>query len=88
MMIEAEIRDDGGELMAVDRFPFIVARSNCQSLSGNNCFEARSRAGERPRTDTMPTSSRITISSSRCMIKDARKDQENAITNAMMYKIR
>ena len=29
VIVAADIRDDEGKLMAVDRFPFIFARSDC-----------------------------------------------------------
>lgn len=74
-MVAAVIAGDEGELVAVDRFPFNFAISDCQSLPRIHYLQAHSRAGERPMTDAIPTSSKI-ITVIRCMIKTTRRNQK------------
>ena len=84
----ADIRDDEGMLMDIDRFPFMFARSNCQSQEYTDFFEEHLQGGDRPSTDNTPTSSRAAIARSRCITKDAQENQKYRNTSAMVEKTR
>lgn len=75
-MVAADIAGGEGEPVAVDRFPLISAKSDCQSLPRIHGLQAHSRADERPMTDAIPTSSRVKTVI-RCMIKNARRNQKS-----------
>ena len=75
MMVAADVAGGEGVLVAVDIFPFIFAKSDCQSLPRIHGLQAHSRADERPMTDAIPTSSRL-ITVIRCMIKHDRRNHK------------
>lgn len=71
VIVSAEVKADEGELRAVDRLPFIIARQivslSEKPVASRRIHElARDRAA---RTDATPTQSKTTIAGSRCMMK-------------------
>ena len=69
VMVARDVDDSEGELMAVDKFPFIIARIHDQSSGYAFRIKAHSHIGERLKTDGTPISSRTKNTGSRYMMK-------------------